>query len=237
MCTPQYRLKTHTHKNTPNVLPKSVALRGCHPVGQLGTTTYWLQHIRTHTAEVSTIDSLAGSALIRWRFSDRSSVRSLHHGRSRWILPSSDGQAAYYLISRQTTRPLDEKQGSKDWKRLRGELCNAARSAGVDFEKALLYQGNIPAAVDYTDDLVLDDTEAGAPASTLYHARQRALLAWLVNALPAESESAKLIKDCEHAGGRLGPRVGPAGSPQVLILLDTRWMDAAPEEGLGDMRR
>ena len=147
------------------------------------------------------------------------------------------GEAAYHLISRQATKSLDEKLGSKDWRRLRGEWLNASRSAGPDFEKALLFSGNIPAAADYTDAMVLDDSEAGAPETTLYHARQRALLAWIVNALPAESESAKLIKDCVHAGGRLGPRVGPPGLPQALMLLDTRWMDAAPVEGKGDVSR
>ena len=81
------------------------------------------------------------------------------------------GEAAYHLISRQATKSLDEKLGSKDWRRLRGEWLNASRSAGPDFEKALLFSGNIPAAADYTDAMVLDDSEAGAPETTLCHAR------------------------------------------------------------------
>ena len=37
-----------------------------------------------------------------------------------------------------------------------------------------------------------------------------------------------------HAGGYLGINNGqPPGPPQALKLLDSRWADAAPEEGTG----
>ena len=103
------------------------------------------------------------------------------------------GAAAMQLINNTSTKPLDEKIGAKDWTRLRLEWLNAAAAAGPDFVAALLYPQNIPAAADYTQAQVLDTTEAGAPTETIVHVRQRALLSWLRAALPAGSESLRLV--------------------------------------------
>ena len=75
------------------------------------------------------------------------------------------------LINQYSTKPLDEKIGAKDWTRLRLEWLNAAGAAGAgpDFVVVLLYQGNIPAAADYTDAQVLDPTATGAPTETIVH--------------------------------------------------------------------
>ena len=128
--------------------------------------------------------------------------------------------ASEEILKNSASAPLNEALGSKDWARLRREWLNAADAAGVDFRAALLYDGNIPEATPYDPANVLLDTAAGALAPSMVHVRQRALLAWIRRELPDASESAKLVRDCVHAGGYLGPATGPNGPMQALRLLD-----------------
>ena len=134
--------------------------------------------------------------------------------------------AADNMNTRQISTKLDEKLGAKDWRRVRAELINEAEAAGPDFKAALLYRGNIPAGAVYTDRLVLIDDENGAPPLGLPQVRQKALMARLRQALPTGGESERIIKECVHAGGRLGDDGAPDGPMQALMLLDMRW--AAP---------
>ena len=134
--------------------------------------------------------------------------------------------AADSLQQRPASRPLDEKLGSKDWRRLRTEWFAEAAACGPDWTAALSFLGNIAPAADYTDDLVLLDSDAGAPGPLLKHVRQGALLAWLRRSLPTDSESYRLIRQCVHAGGRLGAEGAADGTPQALYILDERWRDA-----------
>ena len=125
--------------------------------------------------------------------------------------------AADALLAHPVTKQLDETLGSKDWRRVRAELFAAAHGAGADWVAALEFVGNIPAAARYTPNLVTADDLTGALQPEMPHVRQRALLAWLVAALPVNSSSALLIKVCEHCGGRLGVLGWADGIPQALM--------------------
>ena len=141
--------------------------------------------------------------------------------------------AADSLSSRCASRPFDDKLGAKDWQRVRMEWMAEAESAGPDFLAALRYAGNISPAADYGDDLVLLDSDAGAPGPMLKHVRQGALLSWLRKSLPTDSESYRLVQKCAHAGGRIGVEGRADGDKQALMILDERWRSPVSEEDAG----
>jgi len=128
------------------------------------------------------------------------------------------------------SRMLDETNGCKDWKRVREWLVGEATAAGEDFKKALLFKGNLEAAPDYSDAMIIDDTGAGAPVETLPQLRQRALKAIVLRTLPENGASWHVVKLCKHAGGRLGTHGNNDGAEQIMMLLDKRWLDSVPDE-------
>ena len=140
--------------------------------------------------------------------------------------------AADSLQLRPATRQLDESLGAKDWKRLRTEWLTEARACGPGWEMALTYMGNIAGAPVYTPAMMFLNDDNGAPPPSLKHIMQGALLAWIRRALPVSSESYRIIKDCVHAGGCLGPEAvgAPPGQLQALMLLDQRWSDPVATE-------
>ena len=144
--------------------------------------------------------------------------------------------AADSLQLRPATKPLDETLGARDWHRLRTEWLTESRGCGPGWELALTYTGNIEAAPAYTTAMMFLNDDNGAPPPTLKHIRQGALLSWICRALPVSSGSYRIIKDCVHAGGRLGSEAAgaPPGPMQALMLLDQRWSDPVAAEKPAD---
>ena len=56
---------------------------------------------------------------------------------------------------------LDETNGCKDWKRVKEWIVREASAAGEDFRKALLFEGNLEPAPNYSDALITDNTAHG----------------------------------------------------------------------------
>ena len=89
---------------------------------------------------------------------------------------------------------LDETNGCKDWKRVKEWIVREASAAGEDFRKALLFEGNLEPAPNYSDALITDNTGSGAPVETLPQIRQRALKSIVLRTLPDNGASWHVVK-------------------------------------------
>ena len=87
------------------------------------------------------------------------------------------------------------------------------------------------AAEQYDSASVLSDGVAGIPVLKIKHTRQTTMLALLKLTLDPSSESARIIKNCQHFSGFLVVTANEEaagavkGEPQALELLNARWAD------------
>ena len=90
---------------------------------------------------------------------------------------------------------------------MREWIIHEASAAGEDFRKALLFEGNLEPAPDYSDALITDNTGTGAPLETLPQIRQRALKSIVLRTLPDNGASWHVVKLCKRYGARVWYRM------------------------------
>ena len=139
---------------------------------------------------------------------------------------------------------FDEKKGAKEWSRHRQVLADHMQSGGADWAAAFKFRENMMAAEQYDSASVLSDGVAGIPVLKIKHTRQTTMLALLKLTLDPSSESARIIKNCQHFSGFLVVTANEEaagavkGEPQALELLNARWADGtAVDEDPGALSR
>ena len=132
-----------------------------------------------------------------------------------------------HLTSRSTYFPIfDESKGSVDYARWRRDLFTFVGSAGVDFTAALEFVGHIAPTPAYNPAAEVNrDNAGGIVTYSMPQMRQLALLSVIRRTLSPAGESAKIVRECRHAGGIITDAHG-VHDDQALVRLDRRWQSA-----------